>query len=163
MQSVNESEVFVAIRSNVGEENLASSYVRKGCRMFLADIPSPRVVVDADLAFDAHKICGNKCDYIVFLFKNGGKLLTVPVELKGESVDASEVHAQLQQGANFAARILPLGVTSVCIPVLIHKGRIHEKQRKKLGRAKIRFCGQQLTIKTQRCKHPKNLALALRG
>lgn len=131
--------------------------------MFLTDIPSPRVVVDADLAFAAHRISGNKCDYIVFLFENGGMLLTVPVELKGESVDASEALAQLQQGANFAASVLPRGVTSVCIPVLIHKGRIHEKQRKILNRTKIKFCGQEILIKTQRCKHPKNLALALWG
>ena len=59
-------------------------------------------MVDANKAFPAHKIGGKRCDCIVF-FMNAAedRLVTVPIELKGGSVDASEVFEQLQQGASF--------------------------------------------------------------
>ena len=131
--------------------------------MYMTDVPSPRVVVDADLAFPAHKICGKKCDFILFLFENAGKLLTVPVELKSGNVDASEAHEQLQQGADFASRVMTSAAKSICRPILIHDKSLHPQQRKTLNRAKVRFRGQQITIRTARCNRPRNLALALKG
>jgi hypothetical protein len=129
----------------------------------MKDVPSPRVVVDADLAFPVHNISGKKCDFILFLFENGGKLLTIPVELKGGNVDASDAHEQLQRGADFAAWVVPRNFNSLCRPVLIHEKSLHPQQRKTLNRAKVRFRGHELTIKTARCKDHRNLALALKG
>ena len=131
--------------------------------MYMTDVPSPRIVVDADLAFPAHKIEGKKCDFILFFFENAGRFLTVPVELKGGNVDASEAQEQLQKGADFANRVMPADVNSICSPILIHEKSIHTKQRTTLNRAKVRFRGQQLTIKTARCNRPGNLALAFKG
>ncbi len=159
---MNRSEVLDAIREQIGEENLSGSYRREGCQMYMTDVPSPRVIADADLAFPAHNLSGKKCDFILFLFENAEKLLTIPVELKGGNVDASEAHEQLQQGADFAARVMPKSLTSVCRPVLIHGKGLHTQQRITLNRAKIRFRGQELTIKTARCKNRGNLAQALK-
>lgn len=130
----------------------------------MTDVPSPRVVVDVDLAFPAHNISGKKCDFILFLFESPGRFLSVPVELKSGNVNASEAHEQLQRGADFADSIVPKSVNPICSPVLFRgKKRIHERQLKILNRSKVRFRGKQLTIKIARCNQPGNLALALKG
>lgn len=156
-------EVLNEIRSQVGKENLSDSCKRDGCRVSLEGVPSRRVVVDTDKAFPAHEIEGNRCDYVLF-FANPATntLLAVPIELKSGGVDsASEVSEQLQGGADFAERFAPEVIESLCLPVLFHGRKIHEKQRKTLNRSKVRFRGRQLTIKTARCNRPKNLASAL--
>ena len=113
---MNKSEVLDAIRLKVGAENLSSSYNREGCRVYMTDVPSPRVVVDADLAFPAHNRDGKRCDFILFLFDNKGRLLTAPIELKSGKVDASEACEQLQQGADFAAGVAAQAPGILCRP-----------------------------------------------
>ncbi len=100
---------------------------------------------------------------IVLFFISAAKntLFAVPMELKSGGVDASEVSAQLQRGAEFAERFAPSAFRSICHPVLFHGKSIHPKQRKTLNRTKVRFRGRQLTIKTARCNQPRNLARAL--
>lgn len=121
-----------------------------------------RVIVDADLAFPAHDVSGGRCDYIVFLAESDAGTLVVPMELKNGGVDASEVAEQLQRGADFADRFVPNTNGDLpLLPVLFHSRSIHPKQRKTLNRAKIRFRGHNLTIKTERCDRPRNLANVL--
>ena len=156
------SEILETIQSRVGQENLTKSHRRERCRVYLEDVPYPRVSVDADLAFPSHGIGGNRCDLILFLFDAEQSLLTIPLELKGGNVDASESHEQLQQGANFADSIALQALESICSPILLHGKRIHPKQRKTLNRLKVNFRGKKLTVKLARCNRPKNLALALK-
>ena len=160
---MNKSEVLDAIRSKVGAENLSSSYKREGCRVYMTDVPFPRVVVDADLAFPAHNRDGKRCDFILFLFDNKGRFLIAPIELKGRNVDASEAFEQLQQGADFAAGVAAQTPGTLCRPILFHRRKIHLKQLRKLNRAKVRFRGRNLTITIARCNRPGNLARALKG
>lgn len=89
----------------------------------------------------------------------------VPIELKSGGVNASTASEQLQRGVELAERFTrnKIDVRSVCHPVLFHGKRIHEKARKALNRAKVRFRGRQLTIKTARCGQPRNLANVLAG
>ena len=157
------NEVLDKIRTQVGIENLSDSCRRDGCRVSMEDVPSRRVVVDADRAFPAHKMEEDKkCDYVLFFIGTGrDKLFAIPIELKGGGVDASEVFEQLQRGAEFADRFAPRAFRTICHPVLFHGKSIHPKQRKTLNRAKVRFRGRQLTIKTARCNQPRNLARAL--
>ncbi len=123
-------------------------------------VPYPRLLVDGDLAFRAEG--GKRCDYVLFFIDTPkDTLVTVPMELKSGDVDASEVSEQLQQGAGFAEHFAKAAFRYTCHPVLFHGKSIHPKQRKRLNRAKVRFCGHQLTIKTARCNHPENLACAL--
>ena len=89
----------------------------------------------------------------------------VPMELKSGGVNASTVSEQLQRGVDLAERFTRnrIDVRSVCRPVLFHGKHIHEKARKALNRAKVRFRGRRLTIKTARCGQPGNLANVLAG
>ena len=107
------SEVLDTIRSRVGDENLIRSHRREGCRVYLDGVPSQRIAVDADLAFPAKEFEGSRCDLILFLFDFDGKLVTAPTELKRGNVNASEVHEQLQQGANFAIRVALQGIDPI--------------------------------------------------
>ena len=129
----------------------------------MVDVPRSRVVVDADRAFPAHQMQGKRCDFVAFVVEAvEGTLVTVPMELKRGRVDVSEASEQLQAGASFADRFTSKTLTLRCRPVLFHGRRIHSTDRGKLNRAKVRFRGRNLTIKTQSCGRPKNLALALR-
>ncbi len=156
-------EILETIRARVGEENLTRSHSREGCRVYLDGVPFSRISVDADLAFPSHRIEGSRCDLILFLLDSGGTLVTSPVELKGGTVDASDVHEQLQKGVDFALRVALQGFKSDCQPILFHGKRIHPKRRRTLNRLKVNFRGRQLTVKTARCSSRGNLALALKG
>ena len=160
------SKIFNRIRAQVGPENLSESCSRDGCRVYMTDVPSPRIVVDVDRASQAHGISGKRCDYILF-FTSGTRdtLVMVPMELKSGTVNASTASEQLQQGAELAERFTRnrIAVGAVCYPILFHGKRIHEKARKALNRAKVPFRGRQLTIKTARCGQPGNLANVLAG
>ena len=145
------SEVLNEIRTRVGEENLSTLRSRSGCGVDMARAPSPRVVIDADRAFPAHGMIGKRCDYIIFFFDNANScLVTIPIELKGGDVKASEVSEQLQEGASFAERFTPEATETVCLPCLFHKG-IHKKEFQQLQRASVRFRGEAQPIKTARC------------
>ena len=160
------NEILSRIRAQVGTESLSRSCSRDGCRVYMTDVPSPRIVVDVDRASQVHEISGKRCDFILF-FTSAAKdlLVMVPMELKSGEINASAASEQLQRGAELAERFTRnrIAVGSVCHPILFHGKRIHEKARKALNRAKVRFRGRQLTIKTARCGQPGNLANVLAG
>ena len=123
-------------------------------------------MVDVDRASRTHEITGRRCDYILYFTRSDcDTLVMVPIELKSGGVDVSTASKQLQRGVELAERFTRnrIDVRSVCHPVLFHGKRIHEKARKALNRAKVRFRGRQLTIKTARCGQPGNLANVLAG
>ena len=155
------NDVLNLLEENIGTENLVSKCSRDGCRVFLAGIPSPRVIADMDRVFPGQGMEGKRCDFVLF-FKGGkGVCFTVPMELKSGDVDASKVVAQLQAGAEFADRADRYSSKSTCRPILFHGGRLHRKQRNELNRIKVRFRGQDLTIGTARCGQRDNLANVL--
>ena len=158
------SNVFSRIRAQAGTENLSESCSRDGCRVYMTNVPSPRIVVDVDRASQAHGISGKRCDYILFFTSaTRDTLVIVPMELKSGGFNASTASEQLQRGTELAERFTRnrIAVGSVCHPILFHGKRIHEKARKALNRAKVQFRGRQLTIKTARCGQPGNLANVL--
>ena len=159
-------KILSRIRAQVGTESLSGSCSRDGCRVYMTDVPSPRIVVDVDRAPQVHEISGKRCDFILFFTSAARDLLVmVPMELKSGEINASTASEQLQRGAVLAERFTRnrIAVGSVCHPILFYGKRIHEKARKALNRAKVRFRGRQLTIKTARCGQPGNLANVLAG
>ena len=160
------NEILGRIRARVGTESLSKSCSRDGCRVYMTGVPSSRIVVDVDRASQVHEISGKRCDFILF-FTSATKdmLVMVPMELKSGEINASTASEQLQRGAELAERFTRnrIAVGSVCHPILFHGKRIHVKARKALNRAKVRFRGRQLTIKTARCGQPGNLADVLAG
>ena len=159
---MNRNDVLDRIRSAVGTSNVSDSCSRDKCRVYMTEVPSPRVVVDVDCAFPLGQAEGSQCDYVLFFVASGvDTLVAAPIELKSGGVDASKATAQLQQGAMFVDKVAPAGSQTVCLPILFHGKSIHRKQREALNRAKVRFRGRSLTIKTARCGRPRNLAQAL--
>lgn len=150
------SEVLDGIRQAVGEDNLSDSLSRDECGVDAAGLPAERVVVDADLAFPAHRWPGSRCDLVIFFPVADDGYVVAPLELKSGRADVSSVSRQLQQGADFAARFAP--ANAVCRPVLIHGKRINLRA---LNRAKVRFRDHHVTIRAGRCNRAGNLAQAL--
>ena len=162
------SEMLEHIRKAIGSENLSPLRSRAGCRVDMTGAPSPRVVVDADVAFPAHGVAGQKCDYILFYVDAAQNLVVVPIELKRGSVNISQALGQLQGCADFAARFVPArrNCHTICRPLLFHGGRVHHlkqkrKRRNERSRATVRFRGGEFHIKTARCGRTRNLANGL--
>lgn len=161
---MNVDEILSGIRSRVGTDNLSNTCSRDGCRVSMEDVPTSRVLVDADRAFPSHNIKGKRCDYILFFLGAAEDILAiVPMELTSGTVDASVKSKQLQRGAEFADRFTPdhSGVKPTCHPILFHGKSIHKKELIDLNRTKVKFRNQQLTIKTARCGRPRNLSRVL--
>ena len=128
----------------------------------MAGVPAPCVIVDVDKAFPAHGLDGPRCDRLLFLLGLAPRrLVSAPIELKSGGLNASHVADQLQRSLEFVNRVAPPSALLACRPILVHGQGLHPKQRKALGRIKVRFRGQQLTIATARCNRPGNLAAAL--
>ena len=151
------SDVLDGIWSAVGEYNISRSLSRDECGVDETGLPARRIIVDADLAFPAHRWEGSRCDFVVFYpAADERHVVTVPLELKSGRAEVSHVSVQLQRGADFAARFAP--ANTICYPVLIHGKRI---SLEKLNRAKVQFRGRQMTIRTARCNCLGNLGQAL--
>ena len=153
--------VLDGIRAGIGAENCCETCSRDRCRVYLEEVPSERIVVDADMAFEAHGHFGKRCDFILFVLGGGGRLVVAPIELKSGRVDVSDALEQLQEGAAFAERFVPEASGAACRPVLFHGRGIHRTDRGRINRGKIRFGGASVTVKTGRCDRPRNLAGAL--
>ena len=151
------SDVLDGIRSAVGERNISQSLSRDECGVDDAGLPSQRVIVDADLAFPAHRCTGSRCDFIIFFLDADERhVVTVPLELKSGWAYPDPVSEQLQGGADLADRFAPCD--AVCRPVLLRGRGINLR---KLNRAKVQFRGRQMTIRTGRCNRARNLERAL--
>lgn len=152
---MDKNELLYDICKAVGEENLSPLRRLAGCRVYMTDILSPRVVVDADLAFPAHEIKGQQYDYILFFLDTVQNLVVVPMELKSGSINISEAIGQLQGGADFAARFVPVArdFETTCRPLLFHGGCVHRIKRKQKRRNErqetpVRFHSRNFEIKT---------------
>ena len=156
------TDLLDSLRSRIGADHLITSCGARGCRVDMAGVPAPYVIVDADKAFPAHGLAGPRCDRVLFLLGPlPRRLVSVPIELKSGGLNASHVADQLQRSLEFVNRVAPPSAPLACRPILVHGHGLHPKQRKALGRIKIRFRGQRLTIATTRCNRPGNLAAAL--
>ena len=156
------NDMLDEICAQVGVENLAVTCNRDGCDVSMSDIPSDRIIVDADLAFPAHSWKGERCDFIVFLCYEDESLRAVPIELKSGEVAIAKAVRQLRKGAKFVDKFGPKEPSPVCRPILIHGRPMSPRNRTRLNRLKVSFRGLNLTIKTARCGVQGNLALALK-
>ena len=167
-------ELLTEIGKQVNDECLSKSCKDQGCRVYLTDTPTDRIIVNLECEFKRRKKRTKRCDYIIFCGKTPyTNLLVILIELKGGGFKTPEITAQLQKGADFVTEIfeeLPEEVKSVlstieitCVPVLFHGKGIDRFQLRELERAKVRFSNQKPTIKRCKCSEPKNLSLVLKG
>ena len=154
-------QILDGIRADIGAEYCCRSCSRDGCQALLDDVPRERIVVDVERVFEAQGRQGKRCDFVVFLVGNRGELLIAPIELKSGRVDVSDALEQLQEGATFTEQFASKASGAVCRPILIHRHGLHSKDRKILNRTKVLFHGVGLTVLTERCGRPRNLANAL--
>ena len=167
-------ELLTEIGKQVNDECLSKSCKDKGCRVYLTDTPTDRIIVNLECEFKQLKRRTKRCDYIIFCgnapYTN---LVIILIELKSGDFKTSEISIQLQKGADFVTEIfgkLPKKVNSVlstleitCVPVLFHGQGIDRFQLRELERAKVRFDSQNTAIKRRKCNEPKNLSLVLKG
>ena len=155
------SRFLTEIRNKVGEDYLSRSCSRDGCRVYMTDVPSSRVVVDLEEVFNKQGRSGRRCDFVLFYQTPRESLVIAPVELKSGNADTSEAAGQLQAGATYAQELVSETSAATVRPLLFHGRGLHPKQRRDLNRAKVRFRGVDLSIKTARCGQRRNLAEAL--
>ncbi|RKU06346.1 hypothetical protein C6503_25980 [Candidatus Poribacteria bacterium] len=167
-------ELLAEIGKQVHEECISKSCSGDGCRVYLTDTPSDRIIVNLECEFEQRKIDTKRCDYVLFCGDaSRSNLVVVLIELKSGAFKTSTVADQLQSGADFVSEMfgkLPKEANAAlnrleitCVPTLFHGKRIDRFELRELERAKIRFLSQKPTIKRRKCGEPKNLALVLRG
>lgn len=156
------SETLNEIRRRMGEENLTNSCSDRNCRVDMDNVPRERVVVDVDLAFEAHGETGKHCDRILFYISPTQNYLVVAlIELKSGTFNASDVGDQLRNSAKFAHNFVPKDCEIICVPILFHGPGNHNSQFRKLRREKINFGGKPNLISKDKCNATKNLAKVL--
>ncbi len=158
------SETLNEVCKRVGEENLTNSCSGHKCTVDMTDVPSERVVIDVDLAFEAHGKTDKHCDRILLYTRtNDSILVIVLIEHKGNTFNsATDVARQLQGGVNLLKDFIPTGIKTTCVPVLFHGDGNHPIQFKKLRREQIRLGGKKFPIDKDKCNIPNNLANVLR-
>ena len=158
---MNQIEILEEIRQNVGNWE-ATSYRKKGCRISMANIPSERVILDVDLASPPASASKNQCDYVLFYIDDGqDSLVGVPMELKSGDVKASDVLAQLQEGARIVDDFIPKNIKVDLIPILVHNG-LDRTQYDRLRTSRISFRSDKFTINTTTCGYQGNIAEAIK-
>jgi hypothetical protein len=158
------NEVLDDIRAQVNKENIIKSCSGDGCRVYMTDVPFPRVVIDVEREFDSRKMDDKRCDRLLFYVNPAeNNLVAAPIELKSGKADESEVVAKLENSLEFAANIAPglKTLKTVYAPILFRGGDIKWAKRKKLKQLSVPFRGRNLRILIGRCGAPKNLAKAL--
>ena len=120
------SKLAQAVQVKIPEKCQVKRCKKKGCSVSMAGIRGQRVIIDLDCKDLKLPSNQTKCDYIFFgAFKerDADKDWVVPMELKKENLDISEVAKQLQSGSNVADRIIPHNASMKFIPV-VASGRI---------------------------------------
>lgn len=157
------SETLNEIRRRMGEENLTNSCSGRNCQVDIDNVPKERVVVDVDLAFEAHGETGKHCDRILcYITPTQNYLVVALIELKSGTFKASDVGDQLRNSAKFAHNLVPKDCEIICVPILFHGSGNHKSQFRKLRREKINFGGKLNLISKDNCGAPKNLANVLK-
>lgn len=156
------NNILKNIATQIGAIHLIANknaLTRKNCRADLTGLPTNKVVVDMDAVFPNGQHEQKQCDYVIFFLNTSeDTCFVIPIELKGGTITGAR--AQLQQGANFAARYVPKGCKTICVPILFHKG-LSTLAHKALQKGKVRFSGKNMTVETKRCGVNRNLASVL--
>ena len=167
-------ELLTEIERQVNDECLSTTCSGDGCRVYLTDVPTDRVIVNLECEFEQRKMRTKRCDYIIFCGDTSqNDLVVVLIELKSGGFKTSAVTDQLQGAADFVTQVfgrLPKETHSVlstldiiCIPTLFHGSGIGRFQLRELERAKVYFRSKNTAIQRRKCSEPRNLASVLKG
>ena len=156
------NDILRNIVTQIGSAHLIvnrNALTRENCRADLTGLPTDRVVVDMDAVFPSGQHGQKQCDYVVFFLNTSeDTCFAVPIELQHGTITGAR--AQLQQGADFAARYVPRRCKTICVPILFHK-RLSTFAHRALQKGKVRFRGANMTVETTRCNANRNLSAVL--
>ena len=132
----------------------------KGCKVPLPNAPSSHLVINVN-----HPFFGledkTHCDFLFISCDCAcGTSWVVPLELKGGSLDASDMIGQLKAGSNFAQAWIPAKYKTQFLPVGVYGGRLHKSQRDQLRKARVSFRGKKYEIKLIRSGTPLKMAFS---
>lgn len=109
------NDILEDIATQIGAAHLIvnqNALTREKCRADLTGLPTDRVVVDMDAVFPSGQRGQKQCDYVIFFLNTPeDTCFAVPIELKRGAIKGAR--AQLQQGADFAARYVPRGLKTI--------------------------------------------------
>ena len=148
------SKLAQAVQVKIPEKCQVKRCKKKGCSVSMAGIRGQRVIIDLDCKDLKLPSNQTKCDYIFFGAKerDADKDWVVPMELKKENLDISEVAKQLQSGSNVADRIIPQDASMNFIPVVASGNFSKHEQRELRNRSNnVRFRGRSVIIQRIRC------------
>lgn len=156
------NDILEDIVTQIGAAHLIvnrNALTRENCRADLTGLPTDRVIVDMDAVFPSGRHGQKQCDYVLFFLNTSeDTCFAVPIELKRGTIKGAR--AQLQQGADFAARYVPRRCKTICVPILFHKG-LSTFAHRALQKGKVRFRGANMTVETTRCNANRNLSAVL--
>ena len=102
---LNLSKGLTHIREQVSPSSLTKECGGERCKVYRADIPKERVVINVEKEFDSREESRKRCDRLLF-YGNKNTLVAVPIELKSGKGDESQVLEQLKSGLEFAATLV---------------------------------------------------------
>ncbi len=134
---------------------------RDGCTLDMEGAPSPFVLIDLDcsqLLSKYHKLVKEgRCDYLFLGWDSETDpnfLWVVPIEIKVGNPKVKEVLRQLQQGAAFAASLLPSNLENISLlPLAVNLKELHkaERYRRRNRRNKVKLGGLKKSVRFVKC------------
>ncbi|RKU27227.1 hypothetical protein C6499_12150 [Candidatus Poribacteria bacterium] len=159
---MNLSKELTDIQKQMSPDSLTNECGGEGCRVYRADIPKKRVVINIEKEFDTRRDHRKRADRLLF-YGNASKntFVAVPIELKSGKADESDVREKLENSLNFAATLAPdrneCGET-VYVPVLFHGRGINRTNPRSRRQFTVNFQGKSVRVLIGRCGRKRNLA-----
>ena len=112
---------------------------KEGCKVDMGQAPFPFILIDMDCDLLEIDKRSNLCDFL-FVSRGDGDTpgWVAALELKGRP-ESSKIIAQLQAGAQFAARILSRDADILFRPIAFYGGRMHREELTRLRSASVEF------------------------
>ena len=141
------------VRSKLDARCLVEGRLTKaGCRVSMAEVMEPRLVVDFDKPGSPQHPGAPHCDYLLIAEGENGLGLVAPLELKRGRLHADEVVRQLQAGADAAARFVPEGEPIKFHPVaVIGSAPKAERNRLRERSSGVRLHGRMEAVRLLSC------------
>ena len=157
---LNLSKGLTHIQGQVSPNSLTNKCGGEKCKVYRADIPKERVVINVEKEFDARGESGKRCDRLLF-YGNKNTLVAVPIELKSGKANESDVREKLENSLKLAATLAPDRKESgetVYVPVLFKGRGINWTNPRSRRQFTVNFQGKSVLVLIGRCGRKKNLA-----
>ena len=122
------------VRAKISDSCCTRKCQKQGCKVVLAGISEPFVLIDLDHPTSPATSSSKRCDFLYV-----SERWVSPIEMKRGKANASEIAPQLEAGARLA-EILVLGHVQIAFrPVAVFGRGITKHEREAFKRGKIRF------------------------